>query len=677
MNLSTSTNSFLEMYTQLTKIDPDTSLKEEVRGILRDYRNFWDVYAELLQNSVDAINRRYRVLNDTNYYMYKDFNTNNPNFNDGNYRGKIEIRVDTTDNTITVLDNGVGIEKENLMNFLLPKSSGKKMRKDYGFKGYGLTFVAFVSRKFSAKSRYFTDLNCFEYEINNIFDWVYSDSNPFPGFPEVPTSSDDQDLQEWNTKITVRLEDDYYQKFDAVAALDFSKKILKTEDDLKRFEYILRTKTAIGNTKSLFSKPPIVPIDIKLVVKFPNEQEVEREIEYSYYHPINHKEISVNSYEFANYVTQMNSADFIRGFRGLSHTKSSHIVGKKQPIKCDIHLAAISSTRLGNVERELGLDKLKQSNAKITCGIFLSIDGMPTGIRLDAWGKKGGEYKRYYVVVDCKLDISNTLDSGRKGITDHYAGLIDDEVVELINNLRKGGSDTFGHYATRDLDIGKVKPPGVGFGLSDFQRDIKTAEKNIEKDLRDDPITVSKIKRYSPLLAIPHSEQEVVALFYSLLSAGIIKGYNTFYQAGSEKVYDAAFSYNLDLNNSVEPDDPLGFGSISADDLKSQGFKEYDHTIHYAYNTVFPQICAEFKLNVGGLLYELKGQTNKDPNQIDLLIVWDTNVSSQIPSNSYTLAPVIESRRLYHASTHRLGIIGVRSTDIYVISLKDVLNRLP
>lgn len=672
-----SNSTFLKKYQEMTHNDPSIALKEEVKSILRDYRNFWDVHAELIQNSVDSINRRFKLLNDTSYHLYDEFHETYPNFSDANYSGKIEIQIDTRDKTLTVLDNGVGIDSESMIKFLLPKASGKKIKHDYGFKGYGLTFVAFISRFFSITSKPFTTENSYGYEISNIFDWLISDSLPFPNFPDQASLLNDPDMNNWNTKISIRYDDDYQRRFDAVAALDLVNDMLIDETDLEKFEYILRTKTAVGNTKILFSQPPLVAIDIKLNVIFPDGKISNRSLPYSYYHPVHHSEISVNTFEFANYVTQSRAANFTRGFRGLTHKIKAQTIGQRTPLVADIHLSAVSATRLGNIEKELRLDTIEDPGAKISCGIYLSIDGMPTGIRLDSWDKKGGQYKRYYVIVDCSLDISNTLDSGRKGITSHYANLIDAEVIRLLNTSQIEGFDTFSSYSSRDLDIGRGTPLGNnGFTVPEFQSDIRNAKAQHDIDLISFNEQVLKVNKYSPLLSIPHSEQEVVALFYSLLSQNIIKGYKTVYQAGSEKVYDASYTYELDLEDNTEPLDSLGIGRIRAQELKSEKLSKYDHSQHFAYRTVYPEICVEFKLTIGGLLNELSRQSNKDSHQIDLLIVWDTSVPPQIQGDRYTLVEVNPTQRLFHSTTHLLGIINARNTDIFVISLKDVLDKL-
>lgn len=301
---------------------------------------------------------------------------------------------------------------------------------------------------------------------------------------------------------------------------------------------------------------------------------------------------------------------------------------------------------------------------------------MPTGIRLDSWDKKGGSYKRYYVIVDCNMEISNTLDSGRKGITSHYARLIDQKVQELINTTRIGDSDTFASYSSRDLSIGRGSIPS-DLGNNSFLNDVNSSIGKISEDESSNIMLVNKIREYSSLCGFPHSEQEVIILFYSLLINKIIKGYRTIYQAGSEKIYDACFSYKLELSdNNIEPNDNIGFGRINASNFRNSGKNYYDHEVSYIGVTTLPEICVEFKQNVGGLLYELNKQTNKEEVIIDLLVVWDTSIPAQVPSSSYTLTEVKDSTRLFHGTTHRLGLLGRRNTDIYVISVREILEKL-
>jgi hypothetical protein len=131
--------------------DPDAvegRVKGQIEEVVRAYRHSWDIYSELLQNSVDAINRRFRILNDPDFYLYDRYRADNELQPDEAYKGRIHISVHIPNRTIEIYDNGAGIRHDKIEEFLLPKGGDKIVTQEYGFKGYGLTFVAFISDEF-------------------------------------------------------------------------------------------------------------------------------------------------------------------------------------------------------------------------------------------------------------------------------------------------------------------------------------------------------------------------------------------------------------------------------------------------------------------------------------------------------------------------------------------------
>lgn len=78
---------------------------EQIRRSIQDiddsYNNEWDILAELLQNSVDAIRE-----------------TERPS-------GKITIELDSRHRTIRVVDDGIGIDSDDLAPLLRPFSTRK------------------------------------------------------------------------------------------------------------------------------------------------------------------------------------------------------------------------------------------------------------------------------------------------------------------------------------------------------------------------------------------------------------------------------------------------------------------------------------------------------------------------------------------------------------------------
>ncbi len=166
----------------------ESRIKAEVEEVVRAYRHSWDVYSELIQNSIDAINRRFRVLNDPDFYLYDIYHTADNYLNpDPGYRGKLKIEIDLSQNTICIYDNGTGIVPSKIEEFLLPKGGDKTVSQEYGFKGYGLTFVAFISQQFHIISRHFATPNqpFYELRLDGLFDWL-SDVDGHISFPNAP-----------------------------------------------------------------------------------------------------------------------------------------------------------------------------------------------------------------------------------------------------------------------------------------------------------------------------------------------------------------------------------------------------------------------------------------------------------------------------------------------------------
>ena len=559
------------------------------------------------------------------------------------------------------------------------------MGQEYGFKGFGLAFAAFISKEFYIASRPFTEQEqTNEFSLSGLFNWLSDDEGtaPFPNAP-IPDTRAAQSAfdNDWRTLVRVKLANDYAALFPAVSSADQAFELLDKNGrkGLEGFKFLLRTRTAIGNTKVLFSKSPIVPIDVKLDIMFSDDDsEKDITIPFQYYHPKDHEQVNVASYDFRDYDDQLKRTTFNRNFRGLFHTVEGESIGQRKLLKCNIALAAISSTRLSNIESELGLDDIESGDVGISYGIHLAIDGMPTGLRIDDWDRKGSYLKRYFVIVDAEMDLSNQLDPGRKGISQYSARMISEKVIQLINDSKVNESDSFAQYAAKSLDYGRGREEG-GLPPQDFPLKISQVQESMLQLNADEKTLLEKVKKYSSLYNLPSDEQEVIALFYELLTQKIIKGYKTIYLSGSREVYDAGLEYNIECtSDNVQPNDPLGIGQVLLQDLKNRNLKEYIYRDHFHGTTTYPELCVEFKRNLGAFLDDVlkrSGRSSKDSQLIDLLITWDTEVPPSIPTNSYTIDPINDNRRIFHSTTHRLGLIREYNTEINCICLKDVILK--
>jgi len=97
--------------------------KRYIQSILRSYTGYYDVFSELTQNAIDALERR--------------------SLNGDKFSPELWITIDIPNSTITVIDNGVGMSEEEFKLCLAPSISFKTDGKLRGQKGVGATFLAY------------------------------------------------------------------------------------------------------------------------------------------------------------------------------------------------------------------------------------------------------------------------------------------------------------------------------------------------------------------------------------------------------------------------------------------------------------------------------------------------------------------------------------------------------
>lgn len=65
--------SLIDIYRTKVSEDVERRLRQKVNETFRAYRHSWDVFSEIIQNSVDVINQRYGILNDPSFYLYEPY----------------------------------------------------------------------------------------------------------------------------------------------------------------------------------------------------------------------------------------------------------------------------------------------------------------------------------------------------------------------------------------------------------------------------------------------------------------------------------------------------------------------------------------------------------------------------------------------------------------------------
>lgn len=80
--------------------------RREITNILRSYVGYYDLFSELIQNSLDAVERR--VLQ-----------------NEEGYIPKVWVNIDLRNHSVCVTDNGCAMTSDQLRQFLRPNFSFK------------------------------------------------------------------------------------------------------------------------------------------------------------------------------------------------------------------------------------------------------------------------------------------------------------------------------------------------------------------------------------------------------------------------------------------------------------------------------------------------------------------------------------------------------------------------
>ena len=101
------------------------SQKRQIGNILKSYVGNYDAFSELIQNAMDAVDRRQRELSDLLY------------------EPKLWLTIDLKENSFAIVDNGIGFKEQEFKSFLAPNISFKDGKKTRGSKGVGATYIAY------------------------------------------------------------------------------------------------------------------------------------------------------------------------------------------------------------------------------------------------------------------------------------------------------------------------------------------------------------------------------------------------------------------------------------------------------------------------------------------------------------------------------------------------------
>jgi len=617
------------------------TLKRMIKNIIKSYTGYFDFISELLQNSLDAVDKR------------KDLG-------EEGYEPKIWIEINIQENYVSVTDNGIGFLEDEFRTFLRPNVSFKKQT-DRGNKGVGATYLAygFNYLHIGTKTPDFDYIGVLE----NGRLWV-EDNEGIISRPIVKPSP---------------IHHEIFNEIDkgSTFCLKLIGNNIRPQDlgwlsanNADQWEVILRLKTPLGGIY-IDTELPKTKCYLKVISR--NGQISEKEIsECTYLYPHIVIPASANLKEMIE--TQQELAR--RGRPTVLPSNYNNLVGIYAYYNNDDILSdsAILQPRLTDLERSL----LEQYNLKMYGYMTYSTDILDeynndiVRIRRGERILKGGlqlatnnmpQGEQILIPLTANIGYQNTShviihfdyadpDLGRKGFQPELKTLGEKLSVTIVNkfmewraNLRRSTGSR--RQLSRDRQI----------------HDWKT---ETEAHEQDNPIIITRRDVFLPLREIsltstPIVEQDVVSLFNQLLAGGVIRGIKMM-SASQYKTYDGLWraitreplaNYIYDHNTN-----PLGILDVDVEEFISSPY-----VLEYKY--AFKALLEDFE----------KG--DKDESSVDLLICWEIDDSWK---KRYTVTPLLLNENLHHREIHGITHIfhHTQSNDkvFWGICLKELIEYI-
>lgn len=613
------------------------ALKREIENILSSYIGWYDPFCELIQNALDAVEARAG--------MECSAGTKT------SYSPKIKISIDLDDNSLTVTDNGIGLDKDKFEQFLAPNFSFKS-GKTRGHKGVGATYVAygFNYMRVSTKSPGFEASG----RIVGARNWITSKAGG--GNPKVePDSSPHIDAEfsdnDRGVSITVRFDNGTHPK-----QLNWIQ-----ADNARTWLKILSIKTGIGSIVSDSS------IHIKLIVRSGDVESTETRQGTSYFwlHETASKTARVRELAAASdalykqYGVGKKMPDRYCNLDFIYETWTSHELNTLLEHTLDTEDLEVLESHAPTVSVEYGYSAklwnqfneslgLRSGYKVLTSGIQLAANNMPQGEVIQVpLNRNIGRQNQVHFLVHFE---DYTPDLGRKGF--HR------ELTEFAKRAARTITETHLSKFRHLLKANTGAAPDLvrEMKISDWKRDMLKHEEV-------DPLRLQSKHFFLPIERVsitsaPTREQDVIALFHQLIAGGVIRGISVM-STNERFTYDGLFKISFDLDKMLYIYDaetnPLGVPSKVAIELQGR--------------ITEPRVL-EYKYCLDGLIEDFDSQ-DKNIGDIDLCVVWSMgDMFKQRYGIRSLLTPENADQRQYHGVTHILADLesGAKHCDLIVLS---------
>lgn len=557
--------------------------RRAVEGILESYHSNYDVLSEGIQNAVDAVEDA-KLTGLPAPYL-------------------VEVTVNLSENSVSILDTGIGMTPEEVASAFAPHVSFKQQsaarpkrdRKNMyrGYKGVGLTFLAYGTDDITIHSKkHEGPLTKARMQYGRA--WASGERND-PAMLVEDSAASPLDGHARGTYVRVQFSQSTRPR-----------SLAKLASSAVTWEAILRTKTAIGQV--LLGRGPLVPLKVRLNLA-DNGKVQSLEVEPVFLYP---HEVKRNPpFRFLDLVSYYNQhpeqtappADKLRQ-DGL------HLVWDTARIKSEL-TAEQRATYAEQIEKYSPFayafvpyqgsvwGELNAAAAGVPHrtylypGLMIAVNRQRLADIFEIQATRFETFSRN-VFVAVHLDEAKP-DQGRKTIevdAEEFAQRTADRVVQYLAKQR-----------------GLLRPPGES---------PTPEQRQVEKDHGDWIFNVRTHAERSPLhippvtyVSTPLTEQDVIGMFHQLSALGVFAGIRTFATSQS-KTYDCLAQYDCareepGLAYKGSEENPLGVSPFTL------GEGERFTTRH---------LTVEFKNNLDSLIEDVEGESPKSFGQIDVCVCW-------------------------------------------------------
>jgi len=604
-----------------------------VLNILKSYTGYFDLFSELIQNSLDAIDLRAK--------------------DDASYSPRLHVRIDIERNSVSVFDNGSGMNLDQFKYCFRPSVSFKTRREGRGHKGVGATFIAYNYDfvRLETKQRNF--------HISGILKqgrlWAEDVSNtvPRPLFSHSDTLSPELKAETSGTIFEIHIGQSQRPQltwWNATNAKQWFELLLMrtplgglyltTPERRKQLEGRITVRDNTGSeTVHTFSHAEyLYPHELENLDKVKSIGEIDRRMSELTGDPGQRLEKIGDAFKRLSAVYEIWDNQQILSNETLTRNldeSQRELIGRH---KVTLYGCFVSSAKSWSDFQE-NILKIRKSPLVLKGGLQLASDFMVQGdLSVIPLTSTIGYQNNTHIVVHM---IDGNPDMGRK--------VFQPEIKAVTEELSRRAVDIFKRYLTLMREDTGIPPPRT-------TRQLETWRNQQEQYRREHPLLSPNADIHLPLVSEPQAEQDVVSLFHELLGCKILRGYNIF--ATSEyQTYDCVFTVKYEATD---------------------GYSKDGNVLGVAHNVIiseesWPQIL-EYKFDLDGLVADIESEL-KFTRDINLCVCWSigNEYKDSFSIRSYLVGDEGSTRQTFGA-THAL--LKERETVMEIICLKDLISYL-